>query len=73
MLELHDNKCPQCGWHEVHPITKKVPLTINHKDGNSRNTVPNNIEGLCPNCHSLPPHYGALNKGNGRKSRKKGF
>jgi hypothetical protein len=26
---------------------------------------------LCPNCHSLTPTYGFLNKGNGRKKRYK--
>ena len=49
------------------PITGKVPLTINHIDGNPRNNNPDNLEVLCPNCHALTPNYGALNKGNSNR------
>lgn len=62
-------RCERCGWSKVNPVTKKVPLTINHKDGNWKNTVPRNIELICPNCHSLTPNYGSLNMGNGRQRR----
>jgi 5-methylcytosine-specific restriction endonuclease McrA len=62
-------KCSQCGWKEVNPVTRKVPLTVDHTDGNSDNTHPSNLKVLCPNCHSLTPTYGGLNKGNGRKMR----
>ena len=30
-----------------------------------------NFEVLCPNCHSLTSTYKSLNKGKGRKDRKK--
>ena len=29
-----------------------------------------NLKILCPNCHSLTPTFGALNKGNGRELRR---
>jgi 5-methylcytosine-specific restriction endonuclease McrA len=29
-----------------------------------------NLNLLCPNCHSLTPTYGSLNKGNGRLKRR---
>ena len=55
-----------CKGKNVSPGRPQVPLTINHKDGDWRNSVEDNLEVLCPNCHSLTPTYGALNMGNGR-------
>lgn len=60
-----------CGWNEVHTITGKVPIQMEHIDGNSTNNRLENLKLLCPNCHSLTPTYGALNKGSGRKNRKR--
>jgi hypothetical protein len=65
-----ENCCEECGWKEVNPITGNVPITIDHIDGNCENNRPENLKLLCPNCHSLTPTYGNLNKGNGRKSRR---
>jgi len=69
MHEKHDSKCEQCGWGETHPTTGLVPLTIDHIDGDWTNNKPKNLKLLCPNCHSLTPTYGSLNKGRGRKDR----
>ena len=68
---LRGNKCEKCGWCEIHPITGKVPIELEHKDGNYMNNSPDNVELLCPNCHSLTPTFRALNKGNGREYRRK--
>lgn len=69
LFEKYDHKCQECGWSKVHVITGRIPLTVNHKDGNSANNRPENLELLCPNCHSLTSNYGSLNKGNGRPKR----
>lgn len=69
LIERSKNKCEKCGWHEINPYTKKVPLTIHHKDGNAANSYEENLEYICPNCHALTENYGILNKGNGRKIR----
>lgn len=61
------NKCSKCGWNKLNPVTKKIPLTVDHTDGNLKNAHPKNLKVLCPNCHSLTPTYGHLNKGNGRR------
>lgn len=63
------DKCEICGWHEVHPVTNRVPLQLDHMDGNSLNNGPENLRLLCPNCHSLTPTFGNLNRGKGRKKR----
>lgn len=70
LVELHGEACQKCGWSERHPVTGLVPLTIDHKDGDWRNSVPENLRLLCPNCHALTPTYGKLNHGNGRVNRR---
>ncbi len=69
LLEQCDNKCPKCGWGESNPVTGIVPLEVNHIDGDSKNNRPDNLEVLCPNCHSLTPNFRALNKKSSRTRR----
>lgn len=71
LINKHGDKCMNCGWNEKNEVTGKVPIQLEHIDGNSENNSLDNLKLLCPNCHSLTPTYGALNKGNGRKSRKR--
>jgi Zn finger protein HypA/HybF involved in hydrogenase expression len=70
LIHKNGEKCMKCGWKERHPITGNVPIQLEHIDGNSDNNKLNNLLLLCPNCHSLTPTYGALNKGNGREKRR---
>lgn len=70
LLEKCNYKCPQCGWGERNIVTGNVPLEVNHIDGDYRNNSPENIELLCPNCHSLTDNFRALNKsGRGRQMK----
>jgi predicted HNH restriction endonuclease len=59
----------QCGWDKINLHTNKVPIELEHIDGNSTNNELSNLKLLCPNCHSLTSTYKALNKGNGRHKR----
>jgi len=34
---------------------------MHHKDGNRSNNKEDNLELLCPNCHSLTDNFGILN------------
>lgn len=65
--ELHSGSCQLCGWAKIHPITGLVPLAIHHIDGNHTNNTFDNLQLLCPNCHSLTETHGSLNIGKGRK------
>lgn len=71
LVEKKGDCCWKCGWAEVHPTTGKVPCQWNHIDGDSTNCSEENLERICPNCHSLTPNYGALNKGKSTRQRRK--
>jgi hypothetical protein len=62
LFEKFNSKCCKCGWCEINPTTNKIPLEVNHIDGNAANSKEQNLELLCPNCHSLTPNFRALNK-----------
>lgn len=62
LLETRNYSCELCGWNKINPTTGKVPLDIHHKDGNYLNNNIDNLQVLCPNCHSLTPNYKSLNK-----------
>lgn len=73
LREHSNNRCLLCGWDKVHPITGRVPLEIDHLDGDSNNNSPGNLRMLCPNCHSLTANYRNLNAGKGRLWRRKKY
>lgn len=73
LFEKYKNKCSCCGWGETNQTSGKVPLEVEHIDGDSQNNSPDNLTLLCPNCHSLTSTYKALNKGKGRHSRRKRY
>jgi hypothetical protein len=62
-------RCARCGWSERHPLTQKVPIEVEHIDGNWKNYHLDNLTLLCPNCHSLTPTFRGLNRGRGRAHR----
>lgn len=66
----YGNKCTICGWSEVNTVTNRVPLEIDHIDGNSDNNTEENLRLICPNCHALTPNYRNLNRGKGRVWRR---
>lgn len=70
LMDKYSYKCQKCGWGEVNPFTGKIPLEVHHKDGSYQNNQEENLELLCPNCHSLTETSKSHNK-NGRKGRKK--
>jgi|TARA_B100000035_G_scaffold233311_1_gene201541 5-methylcytosine-specific restriction endonuclease McrA len=63
MIEKKGYKCNSCGISEWQG--QGITLDVNHIDGQAYNNILENLEFLCPNCHSQTSTYG--NKG-GRKS-----
>lgn len=50
-------KCNISTWFE-----KPIALELEHKDGNNQNNSRDNLEGLCPNCHSITETWRGRNK-----------
>ena len=56
---LKEYRCEMCGnttW-----LDNPIPLELHHKDGNSFNNVFDNLQLLCPNCHSFTDTYRSKN------------
>ena len=66
LREKSKNKCCICGWDTINQFLQKVPLEIDHINGNSEDNAENNLQLICPNCHSLSKNYRNLNRGRGR-------
>ena len=66
LIEQGGERCSRCGWAERNPVTGKVPLEVDHINGNYADNSLVNVRLLCPSCHALTPTFRALNKGNGR-------
>ncbi len=71
LFNKYNNKCAKCGWGEINPYTRNIPLEVEHIDGNYKNNVEENLILLCPNCHSLTSTYKGANREHGRKQRRK--
>ncbi len=69
LLRVHDSRCSLCGWGEINKFTGKVPLEVHHIDGDCCNNDVENLQLLCPNCHSLTSNYGS--RGGSKNSRKR--
>lgn len=65
----YNSKCCECGWNKVHSKTGRIPLQVDHIDGDVTNNREENLRLLCPNCHSLTDTFGSLNKGNSRRNK----
>ena len=66
IFEKFQSKCSRCGWGETNPYTNTIPLEVEHIDGNWENSYEENLDLLCPNCHSLTSTYRGANRGHGR-------
>lgn len=73
LFEKKGLACWKCGWCQINPVTQRVPLQVNHIDGDPLNNKEENLELICPNCHSVTPTFGALNKGKGRAIRRQRY
>ncbi len=59
-----NEKCNKCGLNEW--LNQPLILELEHKDGNHFNNKRDNLEMLCPNCHSQTETWRGRNKKNQR-------
>ena len=57
--------CEECGWNKE-AIDGRLPLELDHINGDSRDNRIENLRVLCPNCHSLK----ATHRGRNIKKKK---
>lgn len=60
LIVLRGHKCECCGldsWNDL-----PIALQVHHKDGDGLNNLLDNLELLCPNCHSQTDNYCGRNK-----------
>ena len=60
ILYEQENKCNRCGLDKW--LGQDIILELEHKDGNNKNNVRDNLEMICPNCHSLTETWRGRNK-----------
>lgn len=53
---LKPQLCQECGWAERTP-EGHLPLEIHHVNGDPCDNRLENLQIVCPNCHSLKPNY----------------
>ena len=54
---LLKDACEICGWDKKPEGAKYTPCELHHKDGDKMNHSKDNLELICPNCHSLTVNY----------------
>lgn len=55
LIKERGNQCEQCKLKKW--LEQKIKLEIHHKDGNRTNNSFENLQLLCPNCHSYTPNF----------------
>lgn len=71
LIIKNGHMCSVCKLSEWN--NQKIPLELEHIDGNSTNNSLNNLTILCPNCHAQTKTYKGKNIGNGRHLRRQRY
>jgi len=65
---LKEPRCELCGWAERAP-DGRIPVELDHINGDRFDNRLENLRILCPSCHSLQPTHRGLNKKSMREKR----
>lgn len=60
-VNLKKPRCELCGWAKV-SVDGRIPLELDHINGDHSDNRIDNLRILCPNCHSLQPTHRGRNK-----------
>lgn len=71
LIIKNGHKCSICNLEEW--CGQKIPLVMDHIDGNAENNLPANLRLVCGNCDMQLPTYKSKNKGNGRAYRRQRY
>lgn len=63
---LKEPKCEECGWCEK-GANGRIPVELDHINGDNMDNRLENLRILCPNCHSLKSTHRGSNIGRGRR------
>ena len=58
-------QCEECGWEKISE-DGRLPLELDHINGDRNDNTLENLRILCPNCHSLKPTHRGRNMGQWR-------
>lgn len=58
---LKPQRCELCGWSKK-SADGRIPLELDHLNGNRFDNRLENLRILCPNCHALQPTHRGLNR-----------
>lgn len=61
--KIKEKKCELCGWAQI-SNDGRLPLELNHINGDHFDNRLENLQILCPNCHSLQPTHRGRNRKN---------
>lgn len=59
---LKQPMCELCGWSQPRSCDGRIPVELDHVNGDKTDNRLANLRILCPNCHALQPTHRGLNK-----------
>ena len=67
LLKMREHKCEICG--EIEWMGSKIPLVMDHINGNNKDWRLDNLRLICGNCDRQQPTFGSKNRKNLKKIR----